>query len=59
MKPAIKKLPAGASNQFIFRLASFKRRFVDKVEILTKNNNAKKDNKLLNDNTELKTVNEK
>ena len=59
MKPAIKKLPAGASNQFILRLASFKRRFVDKVEILTKNNNAKKDNKLLNDNTELKTVNEK
>jgi len=59
IKPVIKKLPAGANNQFILRLASFKRRFVEKVQIPTKNNNAKKDNKPLKDKTALVTVNKK
>jgi hypothetical protein len=41
------------------RLASFKRRFVEKVKIVTNNNNEKKDNKLLKDKIEVTTVNKK
>jgi hypothetical protein len=57
IKPAMKKLPAGASNQFILRLASFKRRFVENVQRATKNNNARTDNRLLKDKTKLTIIN--
>jgi hypothetical protein len=59
INPAIKKLPVGASNQAMLRLASFKRRFVESVQMLANKDNTRKDNNPLNEKTALKIANNK
>lgn len=59
INPASKKLAVGGSNQLILRLASFRRRFVERVKIPAKIDNAIKDNKLLKEKMALVRVNNK
>jgi len=59
MSPAINKLSAGAYSQFLFRSASFNRRFVEKAQRQVKIHKKTIDSVLLNENMALVIINKK
>jgi len=59
MSPAINKLIPGANNQFLFKFASFNRRFVENVQRPVKIHKKRMANVLLIENMALVIINKK